>query len=167
MIRHAAVALEPLDEDDLPALHAIVSEPEVNRYLDLIPPIPLQKTREFAATATAGGGRIWGIRVDGMLVGAVGILPGEPGTKLSHSASLFIYLTPRCWGRGIGSAALQAALGEAERLGFERIEALVAESNVRALGLFQQNGFAVEGRLRRAFKTGSEYQDLILLAKLL
>ncbi len=167
MSRHAAVTLKPLDEDDLPALHAIVSEPEVNRYLDLIPPIPLQKTREFVAEATAGGGRIWGIRVGGTLVGAVGLLPGEPGTKLSHSASLFIYLARRCWGKGIGSAALQAALGEAERRGFERLEALVVEANVRALALFQQNGFAVEGHLRRAFKTGTEYQDLILLAKLL
>ena len=167
MTCHTAVTLEPVDEADLAALHAIISEPEVIRYLDLIPPVPLQKTREFITCATAGGGRVWGIRDEGALVGAVGLLPGEPATKLAHSASLFIYLQRRCWGKGIGSAALRAVLGEAKRMKLERIEVLVVETNRRALELFTRNGFAVEGLLKCAFKAGTEYQNLILLARLL
>jgi len=102
--------------------------------LDLIPPVPLEKTEEFYRYVQRTGGRIWSIRVGRAIAGAVGILPGDPETKLGHSASLFIYLSKRYWGRGIGTEALQAALAEAKQAGLERIEVLAVESNARARG---------------------------------
>jgi RimJ/RimL family protein N-acetyltransferase len=133
--------------------------------LDLIPPVPLEKTKEFYRYVKRTGGRIWSIRVGRAIAGAVGILPGDPETKLGHSASLFIYLAKRYWGQGIGSRALQTALAEAKREGLERIEVLAVESNARARGLFTKNGFEEEGLLRKAFKTGQEYQNLVVMAR--
>lgn len=146
-------------------LNAIVNEPEIVEMLDLIPPVLLEKTEEFYRYVQKTGGRMWTIRVDGEIAGAVGILPGDPETKLGHSASLFIYLEKRYWGCGIGTQALQATLAAAKREGLERIEVLAVETNARARSLFKKNGFEEEGLLTKAFKTGREYQNLVVMAR--
>ena len=165
MSSSTAVVLHPVRRGDLARLNAIVNEPEVASMLDLIPPVPLDKTKDFFRYLQRTGGRMWSIHADGTIAGAAGILPGDPETKLSHSASLFIYLRTSCWGRGIGTQALRAALDEAKLAGLERIEVLVVESNARARRLFSKSGFEEEGLLRRAFKTGQEYQNLVVMAR--
>ena len=165
MTSTTAVALRHVRREELARLNAIVNEPEVVEVLDLIPPVPLEKTEELYRYVQRTGGRMWSIHVNRAIAGAVGILPGHPGTKLSHSGSVFICLGKRCWGRCVGTQALQAALVEAKQAGLERIEVLAVESNARARRLFSKNGFEEEGLLRKAFKSGQEYQNLVVMAR--
>ncbi|HZD43060.1 MAG TPA: GNAT family protein [Methanomicrobiales archaeon] len=167
MPQDPAITLDPSREEDLPRLNEIVNEPDVVRYLDLIPPVPFKQTLEFFWIVKVSGGMMWSIRVEGEVAGAVGLIPEMKHTKLAHGAGLFIYLEKPYWGQGIASFAIRFALDQAKEAGIERIEVLVVDKNTRALELFQNNGFEYEGLLKKAFKDDGEYQNLVLLARLL
>jgi hypothetical protein len=47
------VSFEPARESDIERLNRIVNEPDVVRYLDLIPPVPLEKTQAFFSSMQA------------------------------------------------------------------------------------------------------------------
>lgn len=160
------VSFEPARESDIERLNGIVNEPDVVQYLDLIPPVPLEKTQAFFSSMQVIRASLWCIVVGGETIGCVGLIPEEAGTKLAHSATIFIYLELPYWGRGIGDRAVSFALSEAEGR-FERVEALIVEENVRSLGLFEKHGFVREGVKIKAFRCGETYSNLILTAKVL
>ncbi|MDD3071099.1 MAG: GNAT family protein [Methanoculleus horonobensis] len=160
------VSFEPARESDIERLNRIVNEPDVARYLDLIPPVPLEKTQAFFSSMQAIRAFLWCIVVDKETIGCVGLIPEEEGTKLAHGATIFIYLERPYWGRGIGDRAVSFALSEAEGR-FERVEALIVEENARSLGLFEKHGFVREGIKRKAFRCGETYSNLVLTAKVL
>lgn len=56
-----------------------------------------------------------------------------------------IYVAPRWWGRGVGSALFADAMAELARRGFSRVMLWVLEGNERALQFYQGNGFVLDG----------------------
>lgn len=160
------VSFEPARESEIERLNRIVNEPDVARYLDLIPPVPLEKTQAFFSSMQAIRASLWCIIVEETTIGCVGLIPGEEGTKLAHNATIFVYLERPYWGQGIGDRAVSFALSEAEGR-FGRIEALIVEENARSLGLFEKHGFLREGVRRKAFRCGETYSNLVLTAKIL
>lgn len=160
------VSFEPACENEIERLNRIVNEPDVARYLDLIPPVPLEKTQAFFSSMQAIRASLWRIVVDKETIGCVGLIPEEEGTKLAHGATISIYLERPYRGRGIGGRAVSFALSGAERR-FERIEAPIVEENARSPGLFEKHGFVREGVRRKAFRCGETYSNLVLTAKIL
>jgi putative acetyltransferase len=154
-------------ETDLVRLNELVNEPEIARYLNLIPPVPLQKTIDFWKFIQDRGSFLWCIREGDRIVGAMGIIPGEPGTKISHVAVFFIYLEQSCWGKGIGEKALGFLECVVRDKGYKRLECSVAASNSRAVRLYEKVGFAREGVKRKAFLEEDGYADMIMMGKLL
>lgn len=154
-------------EEDLEALNDIVNDPEVSRYLDLIPPVPLSKTIGFWEFARSRGALWWCIVLDGEIIGSVGIIPEDSECRMSHVGILFIYIMKKYWGRGYGNAAIDYALFEAGIAGLKRIEFIVSEENRNALALYNSKGFLREGVKRKAFFNGQDYTDLIIMARLL
>jgi RimJ/RimL family protein N-acetyltransferase len=162
-----AVAIEPATERDLAGLNRLTNDPVVARYLDLEPPVPLDRTVDFYRYIHEQGGAWWAVRVDGALAGSVGLIPADPWSRLGHTASLFVYLDPAWWGRGLGRRAVEAMVEEAGRRGLVRLEVLVVDGNERSLRLFEGCGFVCEGRRRDGFCAEDGYRDLIQLARLL
>ena len=69
------------------------------------------------------------------------VVPG-----LAHLSLVFV--DPARWGQGIGGAVLDAAIGEAARRGYERIQLWTHEDNERAHRLYVSRGFAHSGRTK-------------------
>lgn len=165
--RAGRVTVEPVTERDLRELNRLVNDPVVARYLDLAPPVPLGRTVDFYRYVREQEGAWWALRVDGLLAGSVGLIPADPASRLGHTASLFVYLDPAWWGRGLGRRAVETMVAEAGRRGLVRIEVLVVDGNERSVRLFTACGFAFEGLRRDGFRADDGYRDLIQFARIL
>lgn len=161
------VAINPVIERDLPGLNRLTNDPVVARFLDLAPPVAFDRTVDFFRYIRAQWGAWWAIRVGGELAGSVGLIPADPSSRLGHTASLFIYLDPAWWGRGLGRRAVEAMVEEAGCRGLVRLEVLVVDGNERSLRLFLACGFESEGRRRDGFLGDDGLCDLIQLARIL
>ncbi len=156
-----------VEKDDLKRLNEMVNDAEVSQYLNLIPPLPMEKTEAFFKHVGELGGKWWCIINGGKTVGSVGLLPDGPGTKLAHSASFFIYLVKEVRGRGFGKAAMEHMLSEGRKRGYKRVQCTVVKDNRKAVDLYLSVGFEIEGIKRRAFKDGVEYHDMLVMGMLL
>jgi RimJ/RimL family protein N-acetyltransferase len=165
--RAGRVTIEPVTERDLRELNRLVNDPVVARYLDLAPPVPFVRTVDFYRYIREQQGAWWVLRVDGVLAGSVGLIPADPASRLGHTASLFVYLDPAWWGRGLGRRAVEAMVAEAGRRGLVRIEVLVVDGNDRSVRLFRACGFAFEGFRCDGFRADDGYRDLIQFARIL
>ena len=161
------VAINPVTEADLPELNRLVNDPVVSRYLDLVPPVSLGRTLDFFHYMRHEEGAWPAIRVDDPLAGTVGLIPGDPWSRLGHSASLFVYLDSAWWGRGLAAEGVRACIEEARRRGIVRLEVLVVDENERSRRLFLRNGFQVEGVRRCGFRGDDRFHDLLTLALVL
>ncbi|MEV0182987.1 GNAT family N-acetyltransferase [Streptomyces sp. NPDC050625] len=68
-------------------------------------------------------------------------------------------------GRGVGRALLRAALDEARRRGARRVTLRVLGHNTPARGLYESEGFAVEGVLPEEFLLAGEYVDDVFMGR--
>ncbi|MDD1719666.1 MAG: GNAT family N-acetyltransferase [Methanoregulaceae archaeon] len=155
----------PATRQDLPSLNSMVNDPEVSRYLNLIPPVPMESTLAFWDRVESGQGKVWCIHGGGGIIGCAGIWPNQPGTKIAHTAAFFLYLKPAWWGRGIGDLAMHHLETQALAKGFLRLECHVAAGNARAIRLYERHGFVREGLMRRAFLDGNQFSDLVMMGK--
>ncbi|MEN6343321.1 MAG: GNAT family protein [Methanospirillum sp.] len=155
----------PITEDDLPRINELANLPAIAEHFETIPPVPMEATRALWSYTQGGLMSLWGIHVDGKIVGGAGFYTQPPGTRLSHSATFFLYIEPAYWGRGIGTEALHFLEGEVRRRGYRRMDCMVAETNPRAIQLYERLGFEKEGVKRQAFLIGDRYADLIIMGR--
>ena len=73
-------------------------------------------------------------------------------------------IVPDYRGRGLGLRLINAALAEARKIGFVRIELSVHSDNARAASLYEKVGFVTEGVQRDAVKIDGQYLDTIMMA---
>lgn len=78
-------------------------------------------------------------------------------------------LVDRAWrGRGVGSALLEAAIGQARERGLHKLSLEVFAHNTAATGLYRKCGFVAEGRRVRQYRRASgEQWDSIVMGLLL
>lgn len=155
----------PLGEDDLPRVNELANLPEIAEHFEQIPPVTMETTQTLWSYVQAGIASIWGIHLDGRIIGVAGFYGPPAGTRLSHSATFFLYVEPACWGRGIGTAAVSFLEKEARKKGYQRMECMVAGTNPRAVDLYRRLGYAVEGVKRQAFLIDDTYADLVLMGR--
>lgn len=155
----------PLGEDDLPRINELANLPEIAEHFETIPPVTMEATRTLWSYVQAGIASIWAIHLDGRIIGVAGFYGPPAGTRLSHSATFFLYAEPACWGRGIGTAAVSFLEEEARKRGYRRMECMVAGTNPRAVALYRRLGYDEEGVKRQAFLIDDRYADLILMGK--
>ena len=145
------VLLRPFELDDVPAVLAYASDPEVTRYLQW-------EAYDDPATAAAfirstrGGGSTWLARAivlqeEGRVIGGADlrvVSPREPRAELGYG------LARAYWGRGYAAeaAGLLVRFGF-EVLGLARIEALCAVENERSARTLERLGLRREGRVAR------------------
>lgn len=160
------ISFEPARDTDVERLNRIVNEPDVAQYLDLIPPVPLDKTQAFFSSMQAIRASLWSITWTKRRSAAWGSYRRRKGRNLRMTRRSSSTSNGRTGDGGIGGRAVSFALSEAEGR-FGRVEALIIEENARSLRLFEKHGFVREGVKRKAFRCGETYSNIVLTAKVL
>jgi RimJ/RimL family protein N-acetyltransferase len=147
-LRTARLVLRPCTLDDVPALHALWTDPRVRRWLwdDVVIPEATARevVRESLASFAAHGFGQWAIadREAGPLFGAVGLRRVEDGGEVE----LLYALAPARWGAGFAGEAARAVLEHGfGTLHLPRIAARTDTPNRASARLLERLGFHLEG----------------------
>jgi RimJ/RimL family protein N-acetyltransferase len=151
-------------EEHIDGFHAALDRvAKERRYLTFLEAPPIEEARKFILRNLGRGYPQRIALVEGRLVGWCDVLPVDRPTR-AHNGILGIALLPEARGRGIGSALLRAALDDARRFGFTRVELSYRSGNARVGRLYERFGFVVEGRQRKAILVDGQYEDLVCMA---
>jgi RimJ/RimL family protein N-acetyltransferase len=85
----------------------------------------------------------------------------------AHVADVGIMVARDARRQGVGTALLRAAEAWAAGVGIAKIELHVFPRNVAAIALYRRLGYAEEGLRRRHFRRGEQFEDAVLMSKLL
>lgn len=160
------VSLRELSPDDAPTLAAVLSAPEVARFMSAPPTCP-ERLAAFADWAqrerVAGRLAVFAIvpRGTDRPVGVVQVRQLDPA---GHAAEWGIALGPDCWGAGYFlDAAHLVARFAFDVVGVHRLEARAAVGNARGQAAMLKLGAVQEGVLRRSLVTADgTHHDQVL-----
>jgi RimJ/RimL family protein N-acetyltransferase len=148
------LALRPATDADRDALWCLLTDPQVRRYLCDDRMLSHDEISELLAASRAhwpAGMGLWLLDDGEAEVGCVGLHPVTAGV-VAHAPELVgeveptIALAPGHWGRGLAAEALAATLAYGfERLGLERLVAVVDAPNMRSHRLMLRLGFTATG----------------------
>ena len=135
--RSARLTFRSMQPRDTDALHALHSDWAVVRQLGTWPWPP---ERDFAATRAqpfGGDGFVWGVFLDGGLVGTFGLTDGIVGYSLAQAQ----------WGKGLGTELAMLALDHGfKNFQCDQVTASVWDDNAASLALLHRAGFREVGR---------------------
>jgi RimJ/RimL family protein N-acetyltransferase len=144
---------------DVPALHAILSDPEAMRYWSTLPHDSLAVTEAWVAQTIA---RVEAGEADDLVVLLGGVVIGKVGLWQDHEIG--VILAPSAWGRGYAQEALRATIERAFAQGSGRILADIDPRNTASLRLFEGLGFRHSGSAKATFRLGEVWTDSLYLA---
>ena len=143
------VLLRPFLLEDVPAVLAYASDPEVTRHLEW-DAYDDPATAEAFIRSTHTGGATWVaraivLRETGRVIGGADLRIVSPR---DHRAEIGYGLARAYWGRGLATEAAGLLLHFGfEQLGLVRIQALCAVDNARSARTLERLGMSREGRL--------------------
>lgn len=162
----ATVRFSPILESELARINELSNLPEIAEHFETIPPVSMETTLSLWRYILGGVVSLWGIHHDDQIIGGVGYYTQPPGTRLSHGATFFLYLEPAFQGKGIGMLSLRFLEQEITSRGYLRMDCMVADTNPRAIKLYERCGFEREGVRKKAFFMNGQYRDLIMMGKI-
>lgn len=83
--------------------------------------------------------------------------------RLAHSGDLSVSVSKKHWGKSIGRHMIETALTWACSHGITKMQLQVGTTNERAVRLYKQLGFVIEGTITQALKIGDIYFDDYLM----
>jgi ribosomal-protein-alanine N-acetyltransferase len=146
--------------DDLPAIHAILSDGQAMRYWSTLPHTTLDQSRAWLADMVAASPT----ESDDFVIEHAGKVIGKAGCW--HLPEIGFILHPNVWGLGLAREAVAAAI--AHILAHHPIDAILADvdpRNAASLGLLGSLGFVETGRAARTIIVGDDWCDSIYLAR--
>ena len=89
---------------------------------------------------------------------------GSSLKRLAHKVTFGVGVSMAFWGYGIGKALLQVSIDWADANGIKKMALEVLETNDKAIQLYQQLGFAVEGILKndKRLADGQYYHTIMM-----
>lgn len=128
-------------------------------------PYSIEDAKKFVAKARSGEPEtLFAIEVDGEAAGGIGFMPHSDVERLS--AEIGYWVAPKCWGRGIATAAVRALSDRLiATLGLVRIFALPFAWNPASCRVLEKAGFVLEGRMRKSAIKDGKVVDQWLYAK--
>jgi len=105
--------------------------------------------------------------MDGTCIGSIGITPGKDEYK--HSWELGYWIGEPCWGKGIGTIALQLMTDYAfVNTDAQRLFATVLSPNVASIRILEKCGYQLEGVLRSNVfrKKEGQFMDECLFSRI-
>lgn len=157
--------LEQVSLNDLPNIHDLHSDPEVDKYNTLGIPANIEDTEQVLRRWLKHHERLerksytYAIRLldSGQFAGLIALNTGKPDYR---NAEVWYKLNPRYWNKGYVSEALTALLGFGfTSLNLHRIEAGVAVENLASIRVLEKAGFLREGRKRKLLPIRGEWSD--------
>ena len=154
--------LEPWHAEEF-AAHMDRAREFVGRYIglpDVVTDLVSARSflEDYAAKAASDTGRIWGIWLDGVLVGGVlfRVFDGARG-----NAEAGCWLEPAAVGRGLITRAAGIIIDWAvEERGIHRVEWVAATANTASVAVARRLGMTKEGVLREAYPHRGERFDV-------
>ncbi|WP_329405234.1 GNAT family N-acetyltransferase [Nocardia vinacea] len=142
--RHAAEFLEHMDR----------GRESIGQYIkvaDAVSDLESSRAylREYAEKAAADTGRIYGIRLDGKLVGSVLFRTMDLALGVAEAGC---WLEPAAAGRGLATRAARVIIDwSIEERGIHRVEWLVASPNHASIAVARRLGMTKDGVLREFY----------------
>lgn len=151
----ARLRLRAISEADVPAIFAIMSDPQVLRYFGSLPmrqpAEALERVRGITQAFAARSGIRWALveRASGALIGTCGFWRLIPE---HHRAEIGYELAPAWWGQGIMAEALAPVLDFGfSAMGLHSVEAQIHPANAGSRRVLEKLGFVQEGYFRENF----------------
>jgi len=93
----------------------------------------------------------------------VGLLTFEGGRRerLKHRGEFGLTVSKEYWGMGIGKRLIEYMIKAVKESGITRIGLQVRVDNVRAIKLYSNLGFEIEGRIKKFMKIKEKYFDFL------
>lgn len=102
------------------------------------------------------------------LIGATGLrVPRYGHPWANHVAEFWMGISKTFWGNQLGKKFLEIQENHAKEVGIKRIQASVRTSNERGVQLYINNGFKIEGKLKKTALINEKYCDEYSIAKFL
>lgn len=121
-----------------------------------------EEAADIRAFENPGRGLMLTATVSGELAGFLAI-HRFARSRVHHRGELGVSVRQKYWGLGIGRALCEAAIVEARHIGLTRIDLHTRHDNARAIALYEDLGFQLEGRVRGSFRVGEvEHDDLMM-----
>ena len=151
--------------DDIPALHAIMSHPQVAENGLHLYTTEYSDTQEAFQKSKPGLHQLVGV-LDGQVV-AYGLLRQNLRLRLRHTGEPGVYVHPDFWAQGIGTPLLEKLLDLAENwLNLWRLELQTFVDNSATIHMAEKFGFELEGVRRDAAFGHGRYHDIALYSRL-
>ena len=153
ILHGAQVLLRPVADTDVPALEAMLREPEVARWW----------MRDTWERVDEEGSTVFAILADGEIAGCIEYAE-ETDPDYRH-AGVDLFVGARFQGRGIGTDALRTLLMFlTDELGHHRVIIDPAVENERAMHVYEKVGFRRVGVMRRYERhRDGEWHDGLLM----
>jgi RimJ/RimL family protein N-acetyltransferase len=144
-LRDGPILLRPWNEDDAAAVYRACRDPEIQRWISVIPrPYTREHARAFVSGEGRGGRRELAIVEDARVVGAIALRVTAAG-----NGRIGYWCAGDARGRGITTRALRRLCRHAlDELGFERLELVADPDNLASQRVAEKAGFQREGVLR-------------------
>ncbi len=145
-LRDGELALRPWSEDDVPALVAACNDPEISRWIPVIPsPYTEDDALAFVRGETRPEERSFAMTRDGVVVGAIGMTVNS----MNYRARIGYWVAAPARGRGICTRALWLLSRWAlEELQLQRLDLITDPENLASRRVAEKVGFRREGVLR-------------------
>jgi ribosomal-protein-alanine N-acetyltransferase len=155
----ARLVLRRIALDDIPALHAVMSDPAAMTYWSTLPHQTIAETTAWVAATLAaveaGEADEFAVTLDGAAIGKAGIWQG---------AEVGVILSPDAWGQGYAAEALTVVIGRAFARSVNKITADIDPRNLASLRMFEKLGFRITGSATATFRLGEVWTDSLYLA---
>jgi ribosomal-protein-alanine N-acetyltransferase len=165
VLKTERLTLRWMDEGDIDAHFAVLSDPEVTRYWSGAPWTEREQAVKAIAETIAGYADGSWLRF-GVVLNATGELIGNAGLhrffEQNRRCEMGYAFGSRHWGRGYASEALHAmiAYGFGE-LGLNRIEADVDPQNLGSIRVLEKLGFRKEGYMPERWIVHGDTADTV------
>ena len=146
--------LRPYTLDDVEALYAIASDPDVGIHAGWKPHESLEESREVLENIFLPSGA-WAVieKESNKIIGCVA-LENDRLRPDANSRELGYWLVSTKWGKGLMTEAAKRVIQHGfSELGLDQIGICTSPLNIRSQRIIEKCGFTYEGTLRRTYRT--------------
>lgn len=156
VIRTERLLLRRAREDDLAAIHQVMSDGRAMRYWSSLPHATLDETREWLTSMIIAPVA----ESDDFIIALNDIAIGKAGCHLIPEIGCILH--PKEWGKGYASEALSAAIAHVfAHFDIPALRADIDPRNRASIRLFERLGFELSGQAKRTWKVGEEWCDSV------
>ncbi len=159
------VIIKNIETDEAQSYYCVVNKiKDEGNYLYYSNRFSFEETKNYVSFHNKSNNPILGaFTEDGKLIGFADFNIGS-FDEIKHVAILGMGIIKQYRGKGIGKKLVEKSIESAKRLGVEKLELEVFDTNEIAKKLYKRMGFFEEGRLLRKRKCqGEKYEDIICM----